>query len=161
MSGPQLHDAEFLLLVSVECRTDGNCNTLLSSSLQRCYINGVCFAFQLAAPWKRRSLVSLGTSTHRKEEELGWVGYVIWDGESEEKRTTKSPQQTTSSVRSLPVSMSRNRAAPLSWAREPISCRQSIKPNQSTVSLVNGSTNQLGLHQCGVFNILRSEQADL
>ncbi len=34
-----------------------NCNTLLSSSLQRCYINGVCFAFQLAALWKRRSVI--------------------------------------------------------------------------------------------------------
>lgn len=37
-----------------------NCNTLLSSSLQRCYINGVCFAFQLATLWKRRSVFVLG-----------------------------------------------------------------------------------------------------
>lgn len=34
-----------------------NCNSPLSSSLQRCYINGVCFAFQLAALWKRHSVI--------------------------------------------------------------------------------------------------------
>lgn len=52
------HRAELLISLhwmSYRC----NC-TLLSSSLQRCYINAVCFAFQSAALWKRRSVFVLG-----------------------------------------------------------------------------------------------------
>lgn len=52
----QLHIAE-LLVCFCWMLYRRNCNTLLSSSLQRCYINGVCFAFQLAALWKRRSVI--------------------------------------------------------------------------------------------------------
>lgn len=53
-----------------------NCNTLLSSSLQNCYINGVCFDFQLAAQWKKppqKTLcyLSLGTSVHKRKKKKG------------------------------------------------------------------------------------------
>lgn len=80
----QLHDAELLSFVSVECCTDRNCNTLLSSSLQRCYINGVCFAFQLAALWKRRSVIcpwehrlafKCGKQKWRNWNLVGWSGH--------------------------------------------------------------------------------------
>lgn len=89
-----------------------NCNTLLSSSLQRCYINGVCFAFQLAALWKKMlCYLSLGTSTHIQEwgKKGGGTGtwwadlgfqvvvqtrhtsmYVIWGNEKEKPMTGRN-----------------------------------------------------------------------
>lgn len=145
-----------------------NCNTLLSSSLQRCYINGVCFAFQLAALWKRRSVMCPWehqlTSKCKKEkmeeeEEETQLGWRIWASRSDstqhtsiynlgqgvtgaherEKWTTKSPQQTISSVCSVPVPRQTTELLVFpSWATEPISCRQSIKPNQSTAVSLTG-----------------------
>lgn len=111
----QLHDAELLSFVSVECCTDRNCNTLLSSSLQRCYINGVCFAFQLAALWKRRSVIcpwehrlafKCGKQKWRNWNLVGWSGHpdphtthIIWDNEKEKptngKRNWRQSQLST------------------------------------------------------------------
>lgn len=138
-----------------------NCNTLLSSSLQRCYINGVCFAFQLAALWKRRSVfLSLGTSTHprgikkkkRKKRIRSWNS-VGW---SELHRTQtfdlRQKEKPTSGRDGRPSHLSRylwyvlllfhvkqQSCSPFSSsAREPISCRQSIKPNQSAAVWLTG-----------------------
>ncbi len=108
-----------------------NCNTLLSSSLQRCYINGVCFAFQLAALWKRRSVICpwehqliFKFETNKELE----VGGLFWDSRLYSTQHTyvffgtmrkRSPQrremddQVTSALDTVHMfcSMSNNRAA--------------------------------------------------
>lgn len=60
----QLHIAEILSFCWMLYRR--NCNPLLSSSLQRCYVKGVCFAFQLAALWVIKSHPNV-----KQELELG------------------------------------------------------------------------------------------
>lgn len=154
-----------------------NCNTLLSSSLQRCYINGVCFAFQLAALWKRRSVICLWEHQlafkcgKKKEEELGtrWADlgfqvvahtthahtlthtYIIWDGEKEKPTDGRNGRPSHLSwCRWCVLFLSNNRAASPLLSQE-ANLLSSINQTQSIDSyLVNRSANELGLDRCGV-----------
>lgn len=152
-----------------------NCNTLLSSSLQRCYINGVCFAFQLAALWKRRSVFVLGNinlhlSVERKrggkrtcccwsvhpscaqhnKKHIRYVGQEEKEAHKWEKWMTKSPQDLMSSVSSVLVPCQNNRAASL-CLRQEASMLSSINQTQSIDSyLANKTTNQLGFDRCWI-----------
>lgn len=142
-----------------------NCNTLLSSSLRRCYINGVCFAFQLAALWKRRSVICpwehqltskfwrTKKETNEEELELGRTPHthtIIYHlGQWKRSPPVGGMDDRVTSIPDIvdlfcSCSVSNNRAASPSSAREPISCRQSINPISRQL-LVNRSSNEPGL----------------
>lgn len=155
-----------------------NCNTLLSSSLQRCYINGVCFAFQLAALWKRSSVIcpwkhpvtsppkkkTTKKEEKNKEEEEPERGGLIWTSRSYNthmsfrtmrKRSPvmgKMDDQVTSTLDIIDMfcSMSNSRAAPPAILSREANQLSSINLTQSIDSyLVNRSTNELGFDRYG------------
>lgn len=138
-----------------------NCNTLLSSSLQRCYINGVCFAFQLAALWKIRSVIcpwEHQLTSKCKKQKKGWgtwtwwadLGiqivhntHTIWDNEKEKPMNGGKGWSSHLSTRRchyvlFTFHVKQQSCFPPSPARKPISCRQSIKPNQQTAIWLTG-----------------------
>lgn len=146
-----------------------NCNTLLSSSLQRCYINGVCFAFQLAALWKRCSVIcpwehQLTSKCFKKRKKGGgtrtcradldtWVTlyptqtYTVYDlGQWEREAHAPGVVDMFCSC-----SMSNNRAAPPPSPSQEANQLSSINQTQSIDSyLVKRSTNELGFDRYGV-----------
>lgn len=135
-----------------------NCNPLLSSSLQRCYINGVCFAFQLAALWKRHSAIcpwehqltfrvwkerrgqwnSVGCSVHRGCSPRD-VNVCCFADNVKEKPTNEEkngrPSHLSTWYHRYPLFLFHVKTTellPFASARKPICCHQSMKPNQST-----------------------------
>ncbi len=138
-----------------------NCNTLLSSSLQRCYINGVCFAFQLAALWKDALLFVLGNiNSHPSVKKKKGGGTGTWWADLGIQVAHNTHAYDLGQWQSKPMSRRNGRPShlsarycryvlflfhvkqqscfPPSSARKPISCRQSIKPNQSTAIWLTG-----------------------
>lgn len=135
-----------------------NCNTLLSSSLQRCYKSGLCFAFQPAALWK--DVLSLFVSENFNSQVKTGGGARARLRSPRHGQTREMDDRVTSEPQTVDVFCSRSKQQSCSpRLTQGTNMPSTINQTQSIDGwLVNRSTNTPGFDRYGIVRTVQDDK---